>query len=248
MAISRQLDFKYDFASEWLDVLGANMNMDGFVRALIKSADEPFVWFMDEADKLFGVPFASDFFGLVRSWHNSRATDPRGPWSRLTVVIAYATEAHLFIQDLNQSPFNVGRQFALRNFTLAQTADLNGRYGSPMTDSQVQQLWDLTGGQPFLVRRALDVLARKTIDFNELMETAIRDDGPFGDHLKRVLISVSQMPSVLEALTASISNPDFRESEGVHRLIASGVARQEGNKVVLMCNLYRDYLASHLGS
>lgn len=248
VALGRQLEFKYDFENEWLDVLGANMNMDGFVKAMIKSSDEPFVWFMDEADKLFGVPFASDFFGLVRSWHNARATDPRGPWSRLTVVIGYATEAHLFIQDLNQSPFNVGRQFALKNFTLAQTLDLNGRYGSPMSESEVKQLWELTGGQPFLVRRAMDVLARKTMDYTTLMETADRDEGPFGDHLKRVLISVSQLPSVVEALRTSMTTHDFKESEGVHRLIASGIARQDGAKVVLMCELYREYLTSHLSA
>ena len=50
---------------------------------------------MDEVDKLFLAPFASDFFGLVRSWHNSRSTEPDGPWNKLTVVIAYATEPDL---------------------------------------------------------------------------------------------------------------------------------------------------------
>lgn len=245
--LARQLKFQYDFANEWIDVFGANMNLDNFVRSLIEASDEPLVWFMDEADKLFGVPFASDFFGLVRSWHNSRATEPGGPWSRFTVVIGYATEAHLFIQDLNQSPFNVGRQLPLRNFTLEQTADLNVRYGSPLTSDQVRQVWELVAGQPFLTRRTLDVLARKTMDFATLMETSARDDGPYGDHLKRILISVSQMPPVLEALRMSITNPEFQETEGVHRLIASGVAQQTaGNKIVLMCELYRNYLSSHL--
>ncbi len=46
-------------------------------------------------------------FGLFRSWHNSRALDPTSPLNRLTLAIAYATEAHLFITDLNQSPFNL---------------------------------------------------------------------------------------------------------------------------------------------
>ena len=96
--LARSLKFKYDFEEEWLDVFGANMNFDGFIRALIEDSDEPLVWFMDEADKLFAAPFASDFFGLVRSWHNSRVIEPGGPWSRFTVVIGYATEAHLFIQ------------------------------------------------------------------------------------------------------------------------------------------------------
>lgn len=245
--LAKQLKFSYDFANEWLEVFGANLNMDNFVRAAIESADGPLVWFMDEADKLFGAPFASDFFGLVRSWHNSRATEPGGPWPRFTVVIGYATEAHLFIQDLNQSPFNVGRQIRMENFTLEQTQDLNERYGSPISADQAQQLWKLIGGQPFLTRRALDTLSRGVMSFEDMMATAARDEGPFGDHLKRILISVSQMPAVLEALRASISNPQFQESEGVHRLISAGIARQTvGNKIVLMCELYRDYLEGHL--
>src|SRR5262249_39337359 len=126
--LAKRLGFQYDFANEWMDVFGANMNMDNFLRAILEAPDVPLVWFMDEADKLFGVPFASDFFGLVRSWHNCRATEPNGPWNKLTVVIGYATEAHLFIQDLNQSPFNVGRQLELENFNIDEMENLNKRH------------------------------------------------------------------------------------------------------------------------
>lgn len=244
--LSRQLKFSYDFDNEWDDVFGANMNMDNFICSLLESSDKPLVWFMDEADKLFGVPFASDFFGLVRSWHNSRAGDPGGPWARFTVVIGYATEAHLFIQELNQSPFNVGRQLPLQSFTLTETEDLNQRYQSPVQSEQVEQLWRLISGQPFLTRRALDVLARGEIDFPMLLLKATEDDGPFGDHLKRILISVSQIPAVLEALRAPISGSSFKDSEGVQRLIAAGVARKNGDRIELSCPLYRDYLSRHL--
>jgi hypothetical protein len=231
-----------------MDVFGPNMNMDNFLRALLESSNEKMIWFMDEADKLFGVPFASDFFGLVRSWHNSRATEPDGPWRRFTVVISYATEAHLFIQDLNQSPFNVGRQLSLQSFNLEQVSDLNERYGSPLkSEAEVKQLYSLIGGQPFLVRRALDVLARKTMSFETLLAQADRDEGPFGDHLKRILISVSQLPSVLEAMKASLQNPVISDSDGFHRLVSSGVVRQTGdNKVEITSELYRKYLHSRL--
>ncbi len=247
--LARQLKFKYDFEEEWIDVFGANMNMDNFIRELISASPDPLVWFMDEADKLFGVPFASDFFGLVRSWHNSRATEPAGPWSRFTVVIGYATEAHLFIQDLNQSPFNVGRQIALQPFNLDQVWDLNERYGNPLrirTDAET--LHGLVGGQPFLTRRALDVLARGQMDFQTLLATADRDDGPFGDHLKRILISVMQLPSVFQALKQSMTHPDMTsQTDGFQRLLAAGVLKQVAdNRVVLSCELYRQYLAAHV--
>ena len=245
--VARQLKFQYDWESEWLDVFGPNMNMDNFIRAALEASDVPFVWFMDEADKLFGLSCASDFFGLVRSWHNSRATEPGGPWDRFTVVIGYATEAHLFIQDLNQSPFNVGRQLPLQPFTLEQTSDLNRRHGTPLTEPQVLELHNLVGGQPFLTRRAFDVLARKNMDFPTLMQTADRDDGPFGDHLKRILISVSQLPEVLQAMRASLESPKISDSDGYHRLLAAGIVQQgSDNKVTYRNALYPRYLALHV--
>ncbi|MDR3689194.1 MAG: AAA-like domain-containing protein [Fimbriimonas sp.] len=247
--IARQLKFKFDFDSEWLDVFGANMNLDNFVRTLLDESDEPLVWFMDEADKLFGVSFASDFFGLVRSWHNSRATEPGGPWSRFTVVIGYATEAHLFIQDLNQSPFNVGRQIPLQPFNLDQIWDLNGRYGKPLLGlSDAETLHQLVGGQPFLVRRALDAIARGQVDFGELVANADRDDGVFGDHLKRILLSVTQLPSVLSALRQSLTHPDMSaQADGIQRLLAAGVLKQlPDNRLVLANELYRRYLSAQI--
>src|SRR5207248_9173699 len=185
--LARQLRFQDDFEGEWPEIFGSNLNMENFLRELLDASEEPLVWFMDEVDKLFAAPFASDFFGLVRSWHNSRSTEPDGPWRKLTVVIAYATEAHLFIQDLNQSPFNVGRRLEMEDFNLQQMVDLNGRYGGPMkSNSEAERLQDLIGGQPFLARRALDLLATGKLDLQELEAQAERDEGPFGDHLKRI--------------------------------------------------------------
>src|SRR5260370_17683853 len=76
---------------------------------------------------------AGALFALFRSWHNERALDPSGPWSRLTLAIAYSTEVHLFITDLDQSPFNVGTRLTLDDFTLDQTAELNRPCGPPFT-------------------------------------------------------------------------------------------------------------------
>lgn len=246
--LAKQYKFDYDFANEWIDVFGPNMNLDNFMRALLESSNLPCVWFMDEADKLFGSPFASDFFGLVRSWHNSRATEPGGLWHRLTVVISYATEAHLFIQNLNQSPFNVGRQIALESFTVDQTADLNRRYGLPLkSEDLVRQLQELVEGQPFLTRRALDVLKRGVMSFPELMERADHDDGPFGDHLKRILVSVSQLPNVLNAVQTPMDSAELLETDAYYRLLAAGViVSSNDGKIRFRCELYRRYLDGHL--
>jgi hypothetical protein len=244
LTLSRQLGFPYDFETQWIEALGPNLNLDGFMRDLIDASDLPLVWFLDEADRLFSSPFASDFFGLVRSWHNARATDRRGPWGHLTLVIGYATEAHLFIRDLNQSPFNVGCALRMTMFTLENTRDLNERYGEPLKQEEdLIALHRLVGGQPFLIRRAFDVLSRGTVDFQTLVAQAHLDDGPFGDHLKRVLVSVSQLPFVWEAIRTSFSEVSFPDSEGVHRLVAAGILiRNSQGGYDLPSELYVRYL------
>src|SRR6185436_7272533 len=94
-----------------------------------------------------------------------RSLDPQGPWGRLTLAIAYATEAHLFITDPNQSPFNVGTRLVLEDFTFEQVADLNARYSSPLRDtSELARFHRMLNGQPFMVRRSLHEMAARGLN------------------------------------------------------------------------------------
>src|SRR5438132_3636856 len=117
-----------------------------------------------------------------------RALDPSGPCQRLTLAMAYATEADLFITDVNQSPFNVGTRISLDDFTLEQVAELNHRYGSPLRDAaELARFYHLVGGHPYLVRRGLHELAHGT-RLSVFEAQADRDEGPLGDHLRRILV------------------------------------------------------------
>src|SRR5205814_806452 len=119
-ALAEQLDLDTFPEEVWRPGTGASVNFQRYMRRAVLADGPPVVWGLDEADRLFGCSFASEVFGLFRSWHNARALDPNGPWSKLTMAIAYATEAHLFITDINQSPFNVGTRVALSDFTVEQ--------------------------------------------------------------------------------------------------------------------------------
>ena len=123
---ARALGLKTRPRDVWDPYLGANSNFEEFVKDhLLRDMTRPFLWAMDEVDRLFASDFGGDVFGLFRSWHNGRSIDPLGPWSRLTLAIAYATEAHLFIKDLNQSPFNVGTLVSLSDLTFDELEELN---------------------------------------------------------------------------------------------------------------------------
>ncbi|MGB7087443.1 MAG: AAA-like domain-containing protein, partial [Phormidesmis sp.] len=122
-------------------------------RYLLKGIEEPIVLAMDEVDRVLNTGFRSDFFGMLRGWHTKRATSK--PWRKFSQVLVISTEPYQLIEDLNQSPFNVGQTLRLQDFTLAQVAELNGRHGSPLGTGELDALMRLLAGHPYLVRRSL---------------------------------------------------------------------------------------------
>jgi hypothetical protein len=203
---------------------------------------------MDEVDRLFTCSFGSEVFGLFRSWHNERSLDPNGPWQKLSLAIAYATEAHLFITDVNQSPFNVGTRLTLSDFTLEQVSELNNRYGVPVDDPrQLMRFYELLGGQPYLTRRGLHELASRRLSFSEFENQATHDEGPFGDHLRRILVSLAQDQTLCEAMRAVLTGRPGSNPELFYRLRSSGVVTGESVRhMVPRCRLYEIYLKRHL--
>jgi serine/threonine protein kinase len=228
---------------------GPSMNFERFLRReVLKTLSSRLVWGMDEVDRLFTCSFGSEVFGLFRSWHNERSLDPTGPWQNLTLAIAYATEAHLFITDMNQSPFNVGTRLTLSDFTLEQVSELNNRYGAPLKDPrELMQFYELIDGQPYLTRRGLHELASRNLSFSEFEAQAARDEGPFGDHLRRILVSLAQDQTLCDAMKGVLAGRPPSNPELFYRLRSSGVVT--GESVRLMhprCRLYEIYLMRHL--
>jgi hypothetical protein len=203
---------------------------------------------MDEVDRLFACNFGSEVFGLFRSWHNERSLDPSGPWQKLSLAIAYASEAHLFITDVNQSPFNVGTRLVLTDFTLDQVRELNHRYGEPLrTESELERFFALVGGQPFLTQRGLHQIVEQGLSYTQFAAGAARDEGPYGDHLRRIFVSLNQDPTLSEAVRAVISGRHSSSSDSFYRLRSSGVvAGDSARDMKLRCQLYEQYLSRYL--
>src|SRR5689334_5272345 len=63
---------------------------------------------------------------------------------------------------------------------------LNLRYGSPLrTDAEITRYVDLLGGHPYLVHRGLHEMAARALEIAAFEAQADRDEGIFGDHLRR---------------------------------------------------------------
>ncbi len=247
--IADQLDLDVVPDEVWQSRRGPSINFERYMRReVLGKLDSPLVWGLDEVDRLFSCEFGSEVFGLFRSWHNERALDPTGPWHKLTLAMAYATEAHLFIADLNQSPFNVGTRIALSDFNFDQIAQLNVLYGMPLKDNaEVARYFRLVGGHPYLVRCGLREMAVHKLGLGELEAVSAHDEGPFGDHLRRLLISLSQDAALCDVVRGMLQGKQTTDKDTFYRLRSAGLV--EGDSVRDMrprCQLYATYLEEHL--
>jgi DNA-binding winged helix-turn-helix (wHTH) protein len=224
----------------------ANRNFQRYMRREVLRGSVPVVWGLDEVDRLFGHDFSNDVFGLFRSWHNRRALDPSGPWQRLTLVMAYATEAHLFITDVNQSPFNVGTRLALRDFSVAEVEDLNRRYGSPLAADEVERYHALVGGQPYLTQHGLQTVTHGA-SYAEVEATAARETGPFGDHLRRLLGLLASDACLRDAVRTVLDGTPSMDDATFYRLGAAGILTGDtAQDARIRCTVYADFLGRHV--
>ena len=248
-SISDQLKLDKSLQDIWDPRRSANTNFEKFMRREVLDKVSPhLVWGLDEVDRLFGCSFSSEVFGLFRAWHNDRALDPAGPWSRLTLAIAYATEAHLFISDMNQSPFNVGTRVVLDDFSAMQVTELNQRHDNPLaTGADLERFIHLVGGQPFLVRKGLNEFSNREWDIDAFETEADSDEGIFADHLRRILVSLTKDPAMMEVVRSVLKGEPAMSSEHFYRLRSAGVMIGESVKELRpRCQLYERYLKRHL--
>jgi DNA-binding winged helix-turn-helix (wHTH) protein len=247
--IAEQLQLRTRPHDVWSNLVTVSTNFERFLqREVLEKLSAPLVWGLDEVDKLFGCDYAGDIFGLFRSWHNLRALEPSGPWRRMTILMAYATEAHLFITDLNQSPFNVGTRLSLKDFTLEQITDLNQRYDSPLKDeSERARFFDLLGGHPYLAHRGLYEMAQHGIDFATFDTSADHDEGVFGDHLRRMLKSLQANTTFRDAVRSVLEGkPQLGLADFYHLRSAGVLVGDSAQDARLRCQLYARFLAKRL--
>jgi DNA-binding SARP family transcriptional activator len=230
----------------WSDARGPISAFERAVRREVLGAlPGRLVWGLDNGDALFGTPYGSEVFALLRSWHNARALEPDGPWSRLTLLISYATEAHLFIADLEQSPFNVGSRIDLGDFTPDQVEELNARHRAPLDGAALGRFRGLVGGHPYLVRRGLLALRRGQTPA-QLEAAAGRDGGPFAGHLRRLEQSLRRDPTLCEAVCSLLHRRPLTP-ESFYRLRSAGVvAGEHEGDAEFRCPLYASYLRSRM--
>lgn len=164
----------------------------------------------------------------------------------LELVLCGSTEpSHFLAADSAQSPFDVGERIVMEDFTRAEVADLVQRHGLVVAEI-AEELYDLLCGHPFLTRRALYLLAARRIDFETLRRTAMRDDGPFGDHLRYYLTKLYEFNDLLPAFEQVLHNGTCPNPRLFDRLKGFGLIFGEEHKARARNRLYASYFSQRL--
>ncbi|MEW6497912.1 MAG: AAA-like domain-containing protein [Cyanobacteriota bacterium] len=202
---------------------------------------------LDHVDRIFPYPeTAEDFLGLLRSWHDGASS--RSIWKKLRLFLVHR-ELYPDL-NINQSPFNVGRQIELSEFNQQQVSELLERHQLDWNSTQVDQLMDIVGGYPYLVQEALSHLkAHKNITLEEFLRIAPTEAGTYGDHLRQHWSNLQKFPELAvvfkEVITAT--NPIRIDPILASRLHSMGLVKLQGNDVIHSCRLYRKYFREQLG-
>jgi hypothetical protein len=217
-----------------------------FERYLLEEVKTPIVLGLDEVDEVFKHPdVASDFFALLRFWHETAKNELL--WRKLRLIIVHSKEVYIPL-NITQSPFNVGLPIELPDLTTEQTQNLIQRHGLSLNESEFDKLRTLVGGHPYLVRVALYQLARGRITLEELLQIAPTEEGPYSDHLRRHLRNLEEDEELVIAIKKVINAnvPVDVGSLQAFRLRSMGLVNFKGNKVIPLCDLYTQYLCSRL--
>lgn len=166
----------------------------------------------------------------------------------MTLAIVYATEAHLFITDQNQSPFNVGTRLELHDFGISQVEELNRRFKEPIRSAEdLKRFYALFNGQPYLTRRGFYDLTTQGKSMDELVANADADEGPYGDHLRRILFLLTRDKELLEVVRGLLHGQRIPDPTSFYRLRSGGlIVGTSAQDAIFRCGIYQTYLARHL--
>ncbi len=247
-SITYELNLPDKLDDYWKGVVGSkNKCTNYFQRYLLPAINTPIVLGLDEVDEVFKHPIiAADFFGLLRAWHEQSKN--QATWKNLRLLIVHSKEVYIPL-NINQSPFNVGLPIELPDLNQIQVMDLVKRHGINWSDSQVEELRKLVDGHPYLVRVALYEIARNRITFPKLQQIAATEEGPYSDHLRRHWLNLQTDAELLDAIKQVVTADcavDVGTTEAF-KLRSMGLVKFQGNDVIPLCDLYRQYFCDRLG-
>ena len=245
--MARQLKLPPNLDEFWDEDIGSKMSCTLYMEEyLLEEVDKPIVLALEEVSELFDqAAVAQDIFTMIRTWYGNTKADPL--WQQLRMVMVYSTELYVPL-NINQSPFNVGLELALKPFDDSHVQELVQRHDLTLSPTQLTQLQHLVAGHPHLIRLALYTLVESKLSFDDFLDTAATDAGVYHDHLHRHLWQLEQYQELGDAFRQVLTSDAPVDLNQVHgfKLYSMGLVNLERNKVSVQCELYQQYFGDRL--
>ncbi|HET9704875.1 MAG TPA: AAA-like domain-containing protein [Vicinamibacterales bacterium] len=249
--VAEQLNVPDSVEAFWNTAYSSPQNCTRYMEQhILTPLAAPCIVAIDETDAIFQTTFSQDFYSMLRGWHNRRADPTRRLWKRLDIILSTSTEPQFFIDRPHESPFNVGVTLRLEDFQPDQVGRLNALHPRPLAAGDVERLYQLVHGHPYLTRKALYLVASSTpsCTVDELFGHARDDRGPFGDHLRDYLLRLQRKTDLIPAIRQVVDSHALTDELAIYRLEALGLVRRDGEKVTPRCELYAGYFRERLRS
>lgn len=232
----------------WDEEIGSKVSCTVYFQAyLLAQLEQPLVLTLNEVNQVFEYPeVASEFLPLLRYWHEQSKLSEI--WQKFRLVFSYSTENYVPLK-ITQSPFNIGLPLHLLPFNVEQIQTLAQRHGlNWISGQEANQLLNVVGGHPHLVRLAFYHLCQEDFSLEALLQQAITKAGIYHAHLQELQEQLQDDPllqaafmQVLESSESVLLSPLV-----AYKLYSLGLINLEGNEATISCELYRVYFSKTL--
>lgn len=147
---------------------------------------EPVVIFVDEIDTTLGLDFTDDFYAAIRALYNARAHAPE--LARLAFVLIGVALPGDLIKDPQRTPFNIGRQVSLSDFTPEEARPFAAGLALPpeQAGAVLARVLHWTHGHPYLTQRMCLALAAQGREaWDDAAVDALVADTFLGEHARQ---------------------------------------------------------------
>ncbi|MDF5729776.1 MAG: AAA-like domain-containing protein [Rhizonema sp. PD38] len=248
--IADRLDLTTSVEEHWRKSIGnSKIKCRSYFEKYLLPLDSPLALALDEVDRIFSYQeIASEFLGMLRTWHEDAKTRPL--WRQVRLVLLYS-EIYTEV-DINQSPFNAGYEMTLTDFNEKQVLSLAERYGLNWDTARVTQLMAMVGGHPYLVGEALKQIAQQDTTLEFVLQTSHTARGIYSRHLERHwrnLQSNSELDCAFQKIVCANSPVEFGSQLNQRmamKLNDLGLVKLSSNSAIPRYELYRQYFRARL--
>lgn len=175
--VARDLDLH-----DWEDRWGSETHLTSIARWLrflrvevLDTLSEPVVLFVDEIDVMLRHKFRDDIFAAIRALYHDRIKD--SAYERLTFCLIGVVMPQDLASDPTRTPFNIGREVALRDFTEQEASAFAAGFPQSSVPSEqlVAEVLHWTSGHPAMTQQLCVQLVAQPAESTATAKERVKD-------------------------------------------------------------------------